>query len=77
MEDVLLALAALGLAGWLGVALATARAWDLQPPPPDSPNKPDEDEVIHTETFTIQEAKAMSARGDIIDLKTAYGLTLI
>jgi ADP-ribose pyrophosphatase len=63
--------------GFCDEELIFFRAWDLRPPPPDSPRKPDEDEVIHTETFTIQEAKAMSARGDIIDLKTAYGLTLI
>ena len=53
------------------------RVRDLRPPPPDSPHKPDEDEDIHAQTFTIAEAKAMVARGEIIDLKTAYGLTLI
>jgi hypothetical protein len=29
--------------------------------------------MIQTETFTIAEAKGMAARGDIIDLKTAFG----
>jgi ADP-ribose pyrophosphatase len=53
------------------------RATDLRPPSPDSPHKPDEDENIKVRVFTIQEAKAMAARGDIVDLKTAYGLTLI
>ena len=53
------------------------RASDLRPPPPDSPHKPDEDEDIRARTFTIDEAKAMARRGDIVDLKTAYGLTLI
>ena len=53
------------------------RATDLRPPAPDSPHKPDEDESIKARVFTIQEAKAMAARGDIVDLKTAYGLTLI
>lgn len=52
-------------------------ASDLGLPPADSPNKPDEDEDIHVQIFTIVEAKAMVAGGDIIDLKSAYGLTLI
>ena len=41
-----------------------------------STNAPDEDEDIHAQTFTIAEAKAM-ARGEIVDLKSAYGLTLL
>ena len=53
------------------------RATDLRPPSPDSPHKPDEDENIKVRVFTIQEAKAMAARGDIVDLKTAYGLTML
>ena len=53
------------------------RVSDLHPPAPDSPNKPDADEDIHAQVFTIAEAKALVARGEIVDLKTAYGLTLI
>ena len=53
------------------------RVSDLRAPPPDSPHKPDEDEDIHAQTFTIADAKAMVARGEIVDLKSAYGLTLI
>jgi len=53
------------------------RVSDLRPPPPDSPHAPDEDEDIHAQTFTIADAKAMVARGEIVDLKSAYGLTLI
>jgi ADP-ribose pyrophosphatase len=53
------------------------RVSDLRPPPPDSPHKPDEDEDIHVHVFTRAEAKALLARGEIVDLKTAYGLTLI
>jgi ADP-ribose pyrophosphatase len=52
------------------------RALDLRPPPPDSPHKPDEDEDIHAEPFTTTEARAMMARGEIVDLKTAYGLAI-
>ena len=53
------------------------RVSDLRPPPLDSPHKPDEDEDVHAQTFTIADAKAMVARGEIVDLKSAYGLTLI
>jgi ADP-ribose diphosphatase len=53
------------------------RATDLQPPPPDSPHKPDEDENIKVRVFTTEEAKGMATRGEIVDLKTAYGLTLL
>ena len=53
------------------------RASALGAPPPDSTHKPDEDEDIHVQTFTIAEAKAMAARGEIVDLKSAYALTLI
>jgi ADP-ribose pyrophosphatase len=63
--------------GFCDEELIYFRVWDLRPPPPDSPHVPDEDEDIHVQTFTIAEAKAMAARGEIIDLKTAYGLTLL
>ena len=53
------------------------RVSDLHPPAPGSPHKPDEDEDIYVQAFTISEAKALATRGEIIDLKTAYGLTLI
>jgi len=53
------------------------RATDLQQPPPDSPHKPDEDENIKVRVFTTEEAKGMATRGEIVDLKTAYGLTLL
>ena len=53
------------------------RATDLRPPSADSPHKPDEDENIKVQVFTIEEAQEMAARGEIVDLKTAYGLTLI
>ena len=53
------------------------RVSDFHLPAPDSVHRPDEDEDIHAETFTVDEARAMAARGDIVDLKTAYGLTLI
>ncbi len=53
------------------------RVADLRDPDPGSSHKPDEDEDIHAQAFTVAEAKAMLARGAIVDLKTAYALTLI
>jgi ADP-ribose diphosphatase len=53
------------------------RVSDLRQPPPDSPHKPDADEDIQARTITLAEARAMLARGDIVDLKTAYALTLV
>jgi ADP-ribose diphosphatase len=53
------------------------RVWDLRAPSPQSPHKPDLDEDIQARSVTIAEARAMVARGDVIDLKTAYALTLM
>ncbi len=53
------------------------RATGLHAPAPDSPHKPDEDEAIEVHPMTIAEAKAMVTRGEVVDLKTAYALTLI
>ena len=49
----------------------------LEKPAADSPHRPDEDENIEPRAFTIDEARVMVERGDIVDLKTAYALTLI
>jgi 8-oxo-dGTP pyrophosphatase MutT (NUDIX family) len=59
--------------GFCDEELIFFRVSDLRPPPADSMNKPDDDEDIHVQVFTIADAKKL----DIIDLKTAYGLTLI
>lgn len=53
------------------------RASDLHAPAPDSPHKADEDEYIEVQPVTIADARLMAARGDIVDLKTAYALSLI
>src|SRR5262245_29767006 len=53
------------------------RVSDFRRPPTDSPHKPDDDEDIESRVFSIAEAKGMAERGEIVDLKTAYGLTLI
>jgi ADP-ribose pyrophosphatase len=53
------------------------RAAGLHAPPPDSPHHPDEDEDITKKAMPLSEARAMVARGEIVDLKTAYALTLL
>ena len=53
------------------------RPSDLRPPPSDSLHRPDEDEDIQTRSVEFADARAMVARGEIVDLKTAYALTLL
>jgi ADP-ribose diphosphatase len=53
------------------------RVSGLHAPPADSPHKPDADEDITTFAMPAADAKALVARGDVVDLKTAYALTLI
>ncbi len=53
------------------------RVGDLRQPAPDSRHRPDADEDIATRSVTVDEARAMARRGEIVDLKTAYALTLI
>jgi ADP-ribose pyrophosphatase len=63
--------------GYCDELLIFFRVADLHEPPPDSPHRPDEDEDIAPHAVTVGDARAMLARGDIIDLKTAYALTLV
>jgi ADP-ribose pyrophosphatase len=63
--------------GFCDEELIFFRVSDLRLPQPDSPHKPDEDEDITTRTVPVAEARAMLARGEIVDLKTAYALTLL
>lgn len=63
--------------GFCDEELIYFRLSDFRPRSADSPHVPDEDEDIETRLFTVTEAQAMAARGEIVDLKTAYGLTLI
>jgi ADP-ribose pyrophosphatase len=53
------------------------KATGLHAPAADSTHKPDADEDITVHPTTVAEARAMLARGDIVDLKTAFALTLI
>lgn len=63
--------------GFCDELLVFFRATGFSAVGPDSPFKADADEDIETRAFTVAEARAMVARGEIEDLKTAYGLTLI
>ena len=63
--------------GFCDEELVYFRLSDFRPRQEDSPHKPDEDEDIEVRVFTIAEAKSMADRGEIVDLKTAFGLTLI
>jgi ADP-ribose pyrophosphatase len=54
------------------------RLGDLRPPNPGDPKAhKDEDEDIRVHVFTLDEARAMVRRGEVVDLKTAWGLTLV
>jgi ADP-ribose pyrophosphatase len=53
------------------------RVSGLRAPAADSPHRPDEDEDISATSMTAADARALVARGEIADLKTAYALTLI
>lgn len=53
------------------------RCTDLQEPAPDSTAKKDEDEDLEPRVFSIDEARELFRTGEIVDLKTAVGLTLI
>ena len=44
---------------------------------PEEAAAPDEDEDIEPRTFTIRDAREMVRRGEITDMKTVVGLTLI
>jgi ADP-ribose pyrophosphatase len=53
------------------------RCTDLQQPAADSTATKDQDEDLEPRTFTIEEARRLVIEGEIVDLKTAVGLTLI
>jgi ADP-ribose pyrophosphatase len=53
------------------------RCEDLRPPAADSTAQPDEDEEIEPRPFTMDEARELIRTGEIVDLKTLAGLSLI
>jgi ADP-ribose pyrophosphatase len=63
--------------GFCDELLIFFRVSDLSAPPADSDRHADDDEEIEVQRFTVAEAKAMVANGTVIDLKTAYALTLL
>jgi len=63
--------------GFCDEELIFFRVSDLREPAAGSTHKPDDDEDITTRVISVADARAMVERGEIIDLKTAYALTLI
>jgi ADP-ribose pyrophosphatase len=63
--------------GFCDEVMTYYRCEDLRPPAPDSMARKDEDEEIEPRTFTLAEARALVASGEIVDLKTLAGLALI
>lgn len=63
--------------GFCDEEMTYCRCEDLRPPAPDSTVRKDEDEDIEPRTFTVAEARALVASGEIVDLKTLAGLTLV
>ena len=54
------------------------RAEGLRTPSDDDEHaQPDEDEDIETQAFALDEIRRMIAAGEIVDLKTVAGLTLL
>lgn len=53
------------------------RCDDLRTPAPGSDAEKDEDEDIEPRAFTLTEARALIQSGEIVDMKTVVGLTLI
>jgi len=53
------------------------RCTNLVPPSADSTGQKDADEEIEPRTFTLEEARALVERGEVVDLKTVAGLTLV
>jgi ADP-ribose pyrophosphatase len=63
--------------GFCDEEMIYCRCEDLQPPAPDSTVRKDEDEDIEPRSFSLAEARALVASGEIVDLKTLAGLTLL
>lgn len=53
------------------------RCEELRSPAPDSTARKDDDEELEPRTFALNEARELVASGEIIDLKTVAGLTLL
>jgi 8-oxo-dGTP pyrophosphatase MutT (NUDIX family) len=63
--------------GFCDEELIFFRVSGLRAPATGSARPPDEDEYIVTKSLSVGDARAMLTRGEIVDLKTAYALTLV
>lgn len=63
--------------GFCDEEMIYCRCEDLRPPLPGSTVRKDEDEDIEPRTFTTADARSLIASGEIVDLKTVAGLTLL
>jgi ADP-ribose pyrophosphatase len=63
--------------GFCDELMSFYRCTELAPPGPESTARKDEDEDIEPRTFTIEDARRLVASGEIVDLKTVAGLTLL
>ena len=63
--------------GFCDEAMIYYRCEDLRPPAADSTVRKDDDEEIEPRTFTMDEARALVKSGEIVDLKTLAGLSLV
>jgi ADP-ribose pyrophosphatase len=53
------------------------RCEDLRPPAADSTARKDDDEDLEPRNFTLAEARALVASGEIVDLKTLAGFSFL
>jgi ADP-ribose pyrophosphatase len=63
--------------GFCDEELIFFRVSELRAPATGAARQPDADEYIVTRSLRVGEARDMVMRGEIVDLKTAYGLTLL
>lgn len=63
--------------GFCDEELIFFRVSNLHRPSPASRRRADDDEHITVRAVSLADARAMVQRGEIVDLKTAYGLTLV
>lgn len=63
--------------GFCDEVMTYYRCEELRPPAPDSTARKDDDEDLEPRTFTIDEARGLVSSGEIVDLKTLAGLTLV
>lgn len=63
--------------GFCDEAMTYYRCLQLGPRAADSTARRDDDEDIEPHTFTLEDVRAMIASGEIVDLKTVAGVSLI